>query len=136
MEDKLMRAREFFARDKYATQATGIEIQEVGERYAKCSLKLTDIHKNAVGHVMGGVMFTLADFVFAVATNFEQLITVSVTATINNLSSPKGDVLFGESRMIKDGKRNCFYEIIITDNLGNQVSTVSITGAHLGINSF
>lgn len=136
MENKLQKAREFFARDKYATQATGIEIEKVGERYAKCSLKLTDIHKNAVGHVMGGVMFTLADFVFAVATNFEQPITVSVTATINNLSSPKGDVLFGESRMIKDGKRNCFYEIIITDNMGNQVSTVSITGAHLGISSF
>lgn len=136
MENKLQKAREYFSQDKYATEATGVVIEEVGERYAKCSLKLTDIHKNAVGHIMGGVMFTMADFTFAVATNFEQPITVSVTATINNLSSPKGDTLISESRLIKDGKRNCFYEIIISDNLGNQVSSVSITGAHLGIKAF
>ena len=105
---KLEKAREFFSKDKYATEATGIVIEEVSERYAKCSLKLSDIHKNAVGHVMGGVMFTLADFVFAVATNFEQGITVSVVAQISNLSSPKGDTLYGESKLIKDGKRNCF----------------------------
>ena len=136
MENKLEKAREFFAKDRYATEATGIVIEEVGERYAKCSLKIGDIHKNAVGHVMGGVMFTMADFTFAVATNFEQTITVSVVASISNLSSPKGDMLISESRLIKDGKRNCFYEINIKDNLGTPVSTVSITGAHLGIEKF
>ena len=85
---------------------------------------------------MGGVMFTLADFTFAVAANFEQPITVSVVANISNLSSPKGDTLISESRLIKDGKRNCFYEIDVKDNLGTLVSTVSITGAHLGIEKF
>lgn len=133
---KLEKAREFFAKDKYSTETTGIVIEEIGDKYAKCSLKLTDKHKNAVGHIMGGVMFTLADFVFAVAANFEQNITVSVVAQIRNLSSPKGDVLYGESRLIKDGKRNCFYEIDITDNLGTHVSTVSVTGAHLDISEF
>lgn len=132
----LEQAREFFAKDRYATEATGIVIDEVGEKYAKCSLVLDGRHKNAVGHVMGGVMFTLADFVFAVATNFKQSITVSVVSQISNLSSPKGDILYGESRMLKDGKRNCFYEIDITDNLGTKVAVVSITGAHLGIQSF
>lgn len=136
MENKLEKAREIFAKDRYATEATGIIIDAVGEKYAKCSLKLTDIHKNAVGHIMGGVMFTLADFTFAVATNFEQPITVSVVANISNLSSPKGDTLISESRLIKDGKRNCFYEIDIKDNLGTRISTVSITGAHLGIRNF
>ena len=45
---KLEKARDFFANDKYATEATGIVIEEVSEKYAKCSLKLNDIHKNAV----------------------------------------------------------------------------------------
>lgn len=132
----LEKAREFFKNDKYATEATGIEIDAVGERYAKCSLKLTARHKNAIGHVMGGVMFTLADFVFAIATNFNQDITVSVVSQISHLSSPKGDILYGESRLIKDGKNTCFYEIDITDNLGTNVAIVSISGSHLGIKSF
>ncbi len=133
---ELEEARKFFSGDKYATEATGIEIEAVGKNYAKCSLVIDERHKNAVGHVMGGVMFTLADFVFAVSTNFKQPITVSVVSQISHLSSPKGKVLCGESRLIKDGKRNCFYEIDITDDVGTQVALVAITGAHLNIESF
>lgn len=37
----LEKAREFFKDDRYATEATGIVIEEVEEHYAKCSLKET-----------------------------------------------------------------------------------------------
>ena len=37
---KLDEARAFFARDRFATKATGIEIDEIGENYAKCSMKI------------------------------------------------------------------------------------------------
>lgn len=127
----LQKAREFFANDKYAACLTGIEIDDVGEKYAKCSLKLSDNHKNALGFVMGGVMFTLADFVFAIATNSNGQKTVTASSTISYMSSPKGDVLYGESRLLKDGKRNCFYEITITDNLGNLTAVINTTGTHL-----
>lgn len=128
----LERAREFFKYDRYATDATGIEIDEVSKNYAKCSMKITDIHKNALGHVMGGVAFTLADFVFAIATNFDaENPTVTTVSQISYLSSPKGEILFGESRLIKDGKRNCFYEILITDNSGTDVAIVNVTGTHI-----
>ncbi len=127
----LQEAREFFSQDRYATKSTGIVIDEVSKGYARCSLVLTDDHKNAVGHVMGGVMFTLADFVFAVATNFRQPPTVTVTSQISYLASPKGTVLTGESRPVKDGKRNCFYQVAVTDDLGTQVALVNICGAHL-----
>lgn len=49
----LQKARDFFINDKYAMVTTGIEIDNVAEKYAKCSLKITDKHKNALGHVMG-----------------------------------------------------------------------------------
>ena len=125
-------ARDFFSGDKYATESTGIVIDEVKEKYAKCSLKLNASHRNAVGNVMGGVMFTLADFVFAVATNFNQEdITVTTVSQICYLGIAKGDILYGESKLIKDGRTTCFYEIVISDNLGNNVAIVTMTGAHL-----
>lgn len=127
----LEQAREFFLKDRYAMVTTGIEIDAVGERYARCSLKLDERHKNATGQVMGGALFTLADFVFAVATNFKQPVTVTTTSQISYLGVAKGDVLYGESRLLKDGKRVCFYEIVITDNLGNTVATVASSGVHL-----
>lgn len=129
---ELEEAREFFIKDRYAMVTTGIEIEEVGERYAKCSLKLDERHMNATGHAMGGAIYTLADFVFAVATNFKQPVTVTAVSQISYLGAAKGDTLYGESKLLKDGKRTCFYEINITDNLGNAVAVVSTSGSHLG----
>lgn len=128
---KLDEARKFFENDRFATLATGIVIEEIGENYAKCSLKITENHINAVGHVMGGVAYTLADFVFAVSTNFEKTPTVTTVSQISYLAAPRGKVLFGESKCLKDGKRNCFYEITITDDLGTKVAVVMTSGAHL-----
>lgn len=125
-------ARDFFIKDRYAMVTTGIEIEEVGEHYARCSLRIDDRHKNAVGQVMGGVAYTLADFVFAVATNVsDEAPTVTTVSQISYLGVAKGDTLIGESRMLKDGRRNCFYQIDITDNLGNAVAVVNTSGAHL-----
>ena len=44
-------ARLIFSKDLYATKLSGIEIDEIGKDYAKCSMRLTENHKN--GHVSG-----------------------------------------------------------------------------------
>lgn len=128
---ELERAREFFAKDLYATEATGIVIDEVGENYAKVSLEIDSRHQNAVGHVMGGVMFTMADFAFAVSTNRGGNITVSTVAQISHLASPKGKVLYAESRLLKDGHRTCFYQVDVTDNTGALIAVVTFTGTKI-----
>lgn len=127
----LEEARSIFIKDIYAMVTTGIEIDAVGEKYAKCSLKLNESHLNATGQVMGGALFTLADFTFAVAANFKQSVTVTTVSQISYLGPVKGDVLYSESKLLKDGKRNCFYQILITDNLGTEVAIVSVNGVHL-----
>lgn len=127
----LEEARAFFSGDKFATEATGCVLDEVGEKYAQCSLTLGPQHRNAVGQVMGGVSFTLADFAFAVASNFRQQLTVSVSSSISHLGPVKGTRLIAKTRLIKDGRRNCFYEVDVTDDLDTPVALVTITGAHL-----
>lgn len=128
---ELEEARAFFSNDKYAVEVTGIHLDDISKGYAKCSLKLDERHYNAVGQVMGGVYFTLADFVFAAATNYKQPITVTTVSQISYLSTVKGDTLYGESRLLKNGKRNCFYEIHITDNLENLIAIAAVSGTHL-----
>ena len=129
----LEQTKEYFKNDLFATEATGIVIEAVEEGYAKCSLILRDHHKNAAGQVMGGVTFTLADFTFAVAANAGRSShTVTAVSNISFLSPAKGKILYGESRRIKDGKRNCFYEILVTDELGTQIALVNTNGVHLG----
>lgn len=129
--NEIDKVREFFARDLFATSATGIEITEIGDRWAKCTLTLDSRHKNAAGQVMGGVIFTLADFAFAVATNREGSVTVTTSSNIAYLNAVKGEVLIAETKLLRDGKRNCFYQIDITDEFGTHVATVSSVGTHL-----
>ena len=129
---ELEKVREFFSNDKYATEATGIEIAEIGENYAKTMLKLDGRHKNARGGLMGAVPYTMADFTFAVATNAgKEYGTVSTTGCMSNTAVPKGDALIAESRMIKEGRTLCVYDITVTDNLGTLVAKVTINGMHI-----
>ena len=133
MADKsdLEEAREFFGGDLYATDATGIVIDEVGDHFARCSLEILRKHQNAYGGVMGGAIFTLADYTFAVASNFRQPQTVSVTSQINFIGMAKGKKLISESRLIKDGRSTCLYQIDITDDLGTKIAFVTISGMKL-----
>lgn len=127
----LEEAKEFFYNDVYAMQTTGIEILEIATNYSKVSLKLNEKHLNAVGKVMGGVFFTIADFAFAVATNSKENWTVTTNSQINYLSSVKGDTIIAECKQIKEGKTLCTYEITLVDNLGTKVAYVISNGMHL-----
>lgn len=79
--ENLRRSKRSFADDRFATE-NGAVIEEIGDGYAKCSVKLERKHKNAMGGVMGGVYFTLADFAFAVASNHEKMGVVSISSNI------------------------------------------------------
>jgi len=129
---KLEEARELFGRDLYATKLSGIVIDEVGDNSAGCSMVITENHRNAYGGIMGGAIYTLADFAFAVASNFgKEYATVSVVGQASFMSASKGNVLYARARLIKDGKSNCFYEVNITDDSDKIVAVVTFNGAHI-----
>ena len=92
MQKTLDEVRKLFKKDRFATES-GAVIDEIGERYAKCSLKLSDSHRNALGAVMGGAIFTLADFAFAVAANWQDPGVVSLSSNIAYLGTAKGEKL-------------------------------------------
>lgn len=124
--------KEFFKEDIFATKTTGIEIEAVGDNYAKCSLKLDKKHMNAAGYPMGGAIYTLADFTFAVSTNPNpNTVTVTTVSQICYLNPAKGTTLYAESKLMKDGSSVCFFEVNITDNLDTEIAIVTITGTHI-----
>ena len=130
-ERELEEVRNFFASDKYAMEATGIMIDEAGDDYSKVSVKINDSHLSATGHVMGGVMFVLSDFAFAVATNTRGRMCVNTSSSIQYLFSPSDGTLFATARLVKSGKRIAFYEVDVTDDKGHDVSHAQITGTWL-----
>ena len=128
MERKtLEEIRKVFERDRFATE-NGAVIEEIGDHYAKCSLRLTDRHRNAMGAVMGGASFTLADFAFAVAANWQEPGVVSLSSDIAYLGMAKGGMLIAEAVCIKNGRTTGYYRIDVYDELGNPVAAVSTIG--------
>ena len=127
----LEEVKKAFEGDLYATQTTGIEIDELGENYAKCSLILEKKHKNAWGITMGGAIYTLSDFAFAVASNIDELNTVTTVSNISFINAVKGDVIYANAKCLKDGKKLVFYEVEVTDNLDTLVANVTFTGTKL-----
>lgn len=130
--DNLTEAKEFFGKDLFASQVTGIEIIAAEPGYAKCSLRIEDKHKNALGQVMGGVFFVMADYAFAIASNFKQPPTVTQTSQIVYLSAVKGTTLYAETEKIRAGRKTCFYKISIYDDTGTLNAYVTTSGYIVG----
>ena len=124
----LERARECFANDKYASEVTGIEITEVRKQYAKVELDLDERHINAMGNVMGGVYFTLCDFAFAVASNFDSDPCVTLGSHAIFMDKNRGRHLICEAHCIRDGRHACFYEVNVTDDYGTEIARVRVEG--------
>ncbi len=127
----LEEARDYFANDRFASYKTGIIIEEIGENYARCSFETTPDDMAAHGSVMGGAVFTLADFTFAVATNTREQLTVTTSSTINFISMTKDKKLVAETRCLKNGRKACFFEITVKDGTGKLIATVLSNGIHL-----
>lgn len=126
----LEEVKQFFENDVYATGTTGIRIEKARPGYAKVSLQLDARHMNAAGRVMGAVYYTMADFAFAVANNYdiEESITVTLSSQINFLAPARGNTLFAEARTVKAGGHTTFYTIEVTDDLGTQIALISSNG--------
>ena len=124
----LERAREYFANDKYASEVTGIEITEVRKQYAKVELDLDERHINAMGNVMGGVYFTLCDFAFAVASNFDSDPCVTLGSHAIFMDKNRGRHLICEAHCIRDGRHACFYEVNVTDDYDTEIARVRVEG--------
>lgn len=126
----LEEVRKIFEGDRFATE-NGAVIEEIGDHSATCSLMITDSHRNAMGAVMGGAYFMLADFAFAVAANWENMGCVSLRSDISFLGTAKGEKLIAKAVCIKDGKSTVCYRIDVTDDLGNLTATITTTGYHV-----
>jgi len=126
----LEEARSYFSCDRFATE-NGIVLDELDEKHSVCSLVISDRHKNAYGGVMGGAIFTLADFAFATLSNDRERITVAQQVSINYLSAPKGDKLTATATYKKDGRSSCVINVDVVDGNGRDIAQFVGTGFKL-----
>ena len=111
--ESLEEAQEFFKADRFA-DINGVQLDKLEDDTCECSMELKDIHKNAYGGVMGGVIFTLGDFAFAVMSNHLHRPTV--------LNAPKGEKLIAKAFIKKNGRTSSIINVDISDDTGRAVA--------------
>ena len=128
MDSKLAALNERFAKDLFVHDSLGAHITAVSEGYARCEMTIRPEHCNAIGIPMGGVLFTLADFAFAVAANQGDKTVVTQAAQITFLTPATAPSLIAEAKIIRDGSQTSFYKVLITDDTGTEIAFATANG--------
>ena len=123
-------ANAYFSCDRFVTE-NGITLDELDDEHAVTSMTLSPRHKNAFGGVMGGAIFTLADFAFAALTNDRERVTVAQQVSISFLSAAKGERLIATAHYRKDGRNSCVVNVDVTDDKGRDIAQFVGTGFKL-----
>jgi acyl-CoA thioesterase len=113
--------REFFKGDRFA-QHSGIELLEIAEGRAKAKMTIRDWHRNGVNLVHGGAIFTLADLVFAVASNSHGTVAVAINASIWFVTAARQGTLYAEGVETSRNPKLATYSIKVTDDAGETVA--------------
>jgi acyl-CoA thioesterase len=124
--------KEFFKRDRFAA-LIGSKIESITPDEIICSVEIEEHHLNAGDKVQGGVIFTLADFTFAVACNYDDLaqdLKAIVVGHSNNISffkPPTGKKLIAKSTCLKKGRKLSVYRVTVHDDNGVSVAEMTAT---------
>jgi acyl-CoA thioesterase len=111
----------FFSRDLFAV-FVGIELLEAGNGRAVARLKLREHHRNGLGMIQGGAIFTLADLAFAAAVNSRGRVAVAIHASISFLKAAQGETLIAEAEEVSCGSKLAAYTIRVTEPSGELIA--------------
>lgn len=114
MQKDLQTVRRFFEKDKFVA-LSGIEIESVTEEEAVVSAKINENHLNANGCVQGGMLYTLADFAFAVICNCKHPITVTQVGNISYIRPGFTEKITAYARETERAGKTCLCEVVIKD---------------------
>ncbi len=90
----------------------GISVDTVGKGYSRCSVVIRDEMLNFNGAVHGGLIFSLADVAFSIASNSDHLPSFALDVSGSFLKSAQvGDKVVAEAKMIHTTKRTGLYRM-------------------------
>ena len=89
-------ARSFLASDTFS-QELGITLVTSSKGAATLQLEITEKHLNSHGTVHGGVIYSLADTAFAVASNSHGIPSVAINTSITYMKSARDGILTAEA---------------------------------------
>ncbi len=111
----------WFKNDQFADRAN-VELLALSPGQARAKMTLQPHHWNSVGTVMGGAIFTLADFAFAAASNSHGTVAVAINANITFLKAARTGTLWAEAREISKNFKLGSYTVEVKDDQSDLVA--------------
>mgnify|MGYP001810720350 CR=1 FL=1 len=105
---------DFFRNDRFA-EHVGIELLETAPGRARARLAIDDRHLNAVGVAHGAAIFSLADLVFAVASNSHGTVALGVNVSVSFMKAARGGILTAEAEEVSINPKLATYLIRVLD---------------------
>ncbi len=119
--------REFFKGDKLV-ELLGIKIVVVDEDKAVIRAEIKPEHLNANGFVQGGMLYTVADFAFAVLSNHKHPATVTQGGQIQYLLPADTAYIKAVATETTRAGRNTVSEVLLYDDKDRIVCTCHFNG--------
>ena len=110
----MITTEEFMQKDKFARH-TGIDLLEMSPGKAKARMKIRAEHKNGMDVVHGGAIFTLADLVFAAASNSHDIPALAINVSISYLKKVTSGTLTAQATEVSLNPRLGSYTVEVTD---------------------
>ena len=111
----------FFRNDRFA-EYVGIELLEVAPGRARARLEIDDRHLNAVGVAHGAAIFSLADLVFAVASNSHGTVALGVNVSVSFMKAARRGILTAEAEEVSINPKLATYLIRVLDEEENLIA--------------
>lgn len=119
-------------RDRYATETTGAEIVDVDEKgCVTVRLDITSGHHNSAGRVMGGAIYTIADFAYAATIYANEMYSTAVNCSMEYLSAGKGSFLTARGFIDKAGRNMIFGGADVFDETGRVIARMLVQSFRL-----
>lgn len=118
--------------ERFSIHAAGCEALVLEAEHAICRMKNDDRIKNDLGNPMGGALFTLGDYAFAVASNcVANRACVTQSATVSYLKAATGNWIYAEAQCVHSGRSSCVYTVHLRDDDGQEIALMTFTGHYL-----
>ena len=119
--------RKMFEKDAYV-KLSGIEIVKITDESATVRAKIRAEHLNANGAVQGGMLYTLADFAFAVHANHLHPMTVTQGGHISYIRAAITDEVTATAvERVRSG-HNTVSEVVVRNSVGETVCICTFNG--------
>lgn len=119
--------RRIFENDGYV-KLSGIEILEITKEKSVVRAAIKEEHRNATGSAQGGMLYTVADFAFAILSNYLHPVTVTQGGQIHYVRAARTDEVRATAVEVSRTGHNTVCDVTVCDKEGETVCLCRFNG--------